>query len=61
MISLFIKYFINLEYEKAKKEFEENARKQIEENEKQMEQMKKTYEQKLAEALALAKVTFIGL
>lgn len=30
---------------------EEHARKQIEENERQMESLKKSYEQKLAEAL----------
>ena len=31
---------------------EEHARKQIEENERQMESLKKSYEQKLTEALA---------
>ena len=39
------------ELDKAKKTFEEHARRQIEENEKQMEQLKKTYEQKLNEAV----------
>ena len=34
---------------------EENARKQIEENERQMDSLKKSYEQKLAEALAKVK------
>jgi hypothetical protein len=38
--------------EKLKKEMEENARKQIEQNEREMESMKQTYEQKLAEALS---------
>jgi len=34
---------------------EENAKKTIEENERQMESLKKSYEQKLAEALAKSK------
>ena len=38
--------------EKLKKEMEENAKKQIEQNEREMESMKQSYEQKLAEALA---------
>ena len=38
--------------DKLKKEMEENARKQIEQNEREMESMKQTYEQKLAEALS---------
>jgi hypothetical protein len=40
------------EYEKIKKEAEENLRKQIEQNEKEMDSMKRSYEQKLAEAIA---------
>lgn len=40
---------------------EENVKKQIEQNEKEMEQMKQTYEQRLAEALAKVhlKINFI--
>jgi hypothetical protein len=35
---------------------EENARKQIEQNEREMDSLKKSYEQKLAEALAKVKI-----
>ena len=42
------------EYEKAKKEMEDNLKKQLDENEREIESMKETYEQKLAEARAKA-------
>jgi hypothetical protein len=44
-----------LEYEREKKELAESLRKQIEENENEIAEMKKSYESKLAEALAKAK------
>lgn len=43
---------IYIEYEKAKKEMEENLRRQLEQNEKEMEAIKLGYEQRLVEALA---------
>lgn len=43
------------EYEKLKREMEDNMKKQIEESEKEIQTMKKTYEEKLIEAQAKAK------
>ncbi|CAF0841426.1 unnamed protein product [Brachionus calyciflorus] len=43
------------EYERAKKEMEENIKRQLEDSEKQMERMKESYEHRLAEALAKSK------
>lgn len=40
------------EYERARRENEEKLRKQIELTEQEMDSMKQSYEQKLAEALA---------
>lgn len=49
---LLIHLFIFKEYEKARRENEEKLRKQIELTEQEMESMKRSYEQKLAETLA---------
>lgn len=43
------------EYERAKKEMEENIKRQLEDSEKQMEILKESYEQRLAEAMKKAK------
>lgn len=47
------------EYERAKREMEESIRRQLEDSEKQMELLKESYEQRLAEAMKNVKLKFL--